>query len=412
MTLQIEKSPIVGSLREPITPEGRDLLDIVTTHLPAIGAVAAENDRQGTFPAAVFEGLRKDGVMGGTVPTEFGGFGVGCMHDVALVLMKVAEADASTALALHMQLSRGLTLAYEWRRGSSVARSLAERVLRKMGTEGAVVCTGVKDAPKGGIVTTLLPAEGGGWTLSGRKTLVSLAPIATDFAIYARAHVPDGPPRYALAVLPRQSPGLTVLDNWDGLGMRASGTVDIVFDNCPIAPEDVLLREVAGERNIAILAGQTVSSIAMLGIYTGVAQAARDLAVGQLKRRGKVTSGAVRTLVAEMDARLFTLRSSVAGALAVADALAYDEVTDPAERGLQMMTPFQCAKLMVNRLAPAIVSDCLTVVGGASYSGSNPLSRLYRDVRAGGFMQPYTYPDAVDYLSGQVFGPLDEGQQG
>jgi alkylation response protein AidB-like acyl-CoA dehydrogenase len=109
----------------------------------------------------------------------------------------------------------------------------------------------------------------------------------------------------------------------------------------------------------------------------------------------------VRTLVAEIDARLYALSTTAGAALVNADAYSDDMGADPAERGRAMMTPFQCAKLMVNRLAAEILNDCLTVVGGAAYAGDHSLARLYRDVRAGWFMQPYTYVDGVDYLSGR-----------
>ncbi|GAA3507451.1 acyl-CoA dehydrogenase family protein [Streptomyces showdoensis] len=394
---------VAPDLREPRTASGRALLGLLEGHLPAVRAGAGRADRAGAFPAEVFAGLRAEGVLGATVPTGLGGLGVGSLHDVCLALTTVAEADASTALALHMQLSRGLTFAHEWRHGDGPARALAERLLRGMGSGEAVVCTTVKDAGGGKVVTRLRPAPDGGWLLSGRKTLASMAPIATDFVVSARVEV-AGVVRSAAAVLPRTAPGLRVLDNWDGLGMRASGSVDVLLEDCPVRAEDVFLRGPVGERSDAALAGQTVSSITMLGIYVGVAQAARDHVVAELARRGGLPAAgaATRTLIAEIEARLYALRTTVAGTLTVADHLAYAFDADPAERGRRMMLDFQRAKLMVNRLAPEIVSDCLSVIGGASYSGTHPLARLYRDVRAGAFMHPFTYPDAVDWLSEAV----------
>ncbi|MGH3939762.1 MAG: acyl-CoA dehydrogenase family protein [Pseudonocardiaceae bacterium] len=400
MTGQVGTTSVRGEIRAPITAEGRTLLDLLAGHLPRIQAGAGEHDRAGAFPTAVFEEMRKDGVLGATVPAELGGLGVGCLHDVALGLLKVAETDASTALALHMQLSRGLTLTYEWRHGSATARVLAERMLRAMGSGEAVVCTTVKDSPR--IVTTLTPNGADGWLLNGQKILASMAPIATHFVISAQARPEGRAPRWAAAVVSRHHPGLTVLDDWDGLGMRASGSVGLTMRNCAVPFKDVLVRGPVGEQDDAALAGQTVSSITMLGIYLGVAQAARNLAVGALIRRGGTPEGAFRTLIAEIDARLYALRTTVATALLNADELSADVDRDPAERGRQMMVPFQSAKLMVNRVAPEIVADCLTLVGGASYTGGHPLARLYRDVRAGGFMHPYTYPDAVDFLSAQA----------
>ncbi|MEU3568241.1 acyl-CoA dehydrogenase family protein [Kitasatospora sp. NPDC036755] len=396
---------VTADLRTPRTAAGRALLDRLTGHLPAIRDGARPADREGAFRTEVFAALRAGGVLGATVPRELGGLGVTSLHDVALALTTVAEADASTALALHMQLSRGLTFTHEWRHGDDGPRALAERLLRGMGSGEAVVCTTVKDAPGGRVATRLRPAPDGGWVLTGRKTLASMAPFATDFVVSAQVEV-AGVARSAAAVLSRGTPGLTVLDNWDGLGMRASGTVDVVLEDCPIRAGDVFLRGPVGEQSDASLAGQTVSSITMLGIYAGVAQAARDVVVAELAKRGGLSAAAAatRTLLAEIEARLYALRTTVAGTLSVADWLAYGFDGDPAERGRRMMADFQCAKLMVNRLAPDIVSDCLVVIGGASYAGAHPLSRLYRDVRAGAFMHPFTYPDAVDWLSEAVLG--------
>lgn len=399
LTCAAPKAP--GELREPVTGAGAVVLDLLAGQLPLIAAGADEHDRHGTFPSDVFAAFARNGLMGATVPAELGGLGLDRLSDVALALCVLAEADASTALALHVQWSRGLTLAYEWRHGSTEARELAERLLRLMATGEAAVCGAVKDHPAA--LTTISRDGADGWVVSGHKTLVSMAPIATHFFVYAQRELPDGRTVLAAPVLCRDTPGLTVLDTWDGLGMRASGTMDIVLDNCSVAEGSVLHRGPVGAREDAVLAGQTVSSITMLGIYTGIAQAARDHVVSALRRR-PAPPAAARTLLAEVDARLYSLRASVAAALANADVWSADRSCDPDERGRRMMIPFQCAKMTVNKLGLAIVNDCLTLVGGAAYSGAHPLSRLYRDVRAGWFMQPYTYLDGVDFLSGQALG--------
>lgn len=389
-------------LAEPVTDEGRCLVELIEARLPEVAAGAADNDRDARFPVEVFEAFGKDGVLGATVPRELGGLGVDRLHDVALGLRNLAKVDASTALALHVQFSRGLTLTYEWQHGTPQAQALAERLLRGMATGERLVCGAVKDHHSA--VTTLAPDGNGGWVLSGRKTLVSMAPIATDFVVYAQWRAEHGPVLLTAPVVSREAPGLEVLDDWDGLGMRASGTLDVVFDDCPVAAEDVLMRGPLDAADDAALAGQTVSSITMLGIYAGIAEAARDLAVRHGGKRATASSAAVRTLVAEIDARLFALRATAGTALAEADLLSTVLFGDLAERGRRMMRAFQYAKMIVNELGLKIVNDCLTVVGGSTYVNAHPLSRLYRDIRAGWFMQPYTYPDGVDFLSAQALG--------
>ncbi|MGW4461157.1 acyl-CoA dehydrogenase family protein [Micromonospora sp. NPDC004704] len=389
-----------GALRSPLTAEGRVLLDLAAPYVPQIRAEAEENDRLAAFPVETFAAFAKNGLMGATVPTELGGLGVTRLHDVATALATVAEADASTALAWHVQLSRGLTLTWEWRNGTPPVRVMAEQLLRSMASGRAAVCGAVKDHHSA--VTTLTRDGSGRWSLSGRKTLVSMTPIATHFFVHAQTRVDGEPPMLTVAMLPRDTPGLTVLTDWNGLGMRASGTADIAFDNCPVSDDDVLPRRSLGGRNDAVLAGQTVSSITMLGIYTGISQAARDIAVARCAGGSGQPPAAAATLLAEIDARLFALRATAGTALTDADTASADHSGDPAERGRRMMTPFQYAKMIVNKMSLGIVNDSLTIVGGMAYSAAHPLARLVRDVRAGWFMQPYTYPDGVNYLTAQA----------
>ncbi|MEU6703767.1 acyl-CoA dehydrogenase family protein [Streptomyces wuyuanensis] len=394
--------PHLAGLDAPVTPEGRRLLDVLDRHLARIAEVSAAHDREGTFPTEVFRALRSDGVLSATVPRELGGMGVGSVHDVALAVMRVAEADASTALCLHMQLCRGITMSYELRHSTPAGQALAERILRLMGAGDAIVSGALKDA---GQVTELRPDGEGGWLLSGRKILVSMAPIATHFVVATRTRPGSGPPRGASAFLEAGTRGLTAPDNWDGMGMRASASTEVVFDDCPVPEEDLFLRGPVGEVNHAAMAGQTVSSIGLLGVYAGIAQSARDIAVAGVRRRGGTPAAAVRTMVAELDVKLYSLRTALGAALLHTDHHAARTTDDPAERGLRMIAAFQYAKLVVNRNAAAVVEDCMTLAGGASFTAGHPLARRYRDVRAGWFMQPFTYADAVDHLSAHALGP-------
>jgi alkylation response protein AidB-like acyl-CoA dehydrogenase len=391
-----------ATLHSPLTTAGHVLLDLVGKHLPQIRAGAEEHHHRSTFPMGTFEAFRTDGLMGATVPAELGGLGVSRLYDVATGLAAVAEADASTALAWHVQLSRGMTLAWEWQHGTPPVRALAGELLRAMARREAAICGAVKDHRTA--VTALTRDGSGQWSLSGRKTLVSMTPIATHFFVHAQTQVDHEPPMLAVVVLPRDTPGLSVLDEWDGLGMRASGTADVAFDRCPVSPTQVLSRRAVGGHSDAVLAGQTVSSITMLGIYVGIAQAAREIAVARCAGGSGRPPAAAATLLAEIDARLYALRAAAGAALCDADVRSADLTGDPAERGRRMMTPFQCAKMIVNRLSLDIVNDSLTIVGGASYAADHPLARLVRDVRAGWFMQPYAYVDGVDYLSAQALG--------
>ncbi|SCD60618.1 acyl-CoA dehydrogenase family protein [Streptomyces sp. DvalAA-19] len=406
MTPHAASRPPLCDLGAPITSEGARLLEIIGRHLPRIADGAAEHDRAGTFPEDVFRALRDDGVLAATVPVKFGGLGVSSVHDVCLAIMRIAEADASTALSLHMQLCRGITMSYEREHSTPSGQALAERILTLMGTGDAVISGALKDGRR---TTELRPAARGGWLLTGAKILVSMAPVATHFVVAAPARPTTGPDRLAAAFLSAGTVGLSVPDDWDGMGMRASASSSVVFDDCPVPEDDLFLRGPVGEVNHAAFAGQTVSSIGLLGVYAGIAQSARDIAVAGVRRRGGTPASAVRTLVAEMDVKLYTLRSALAAALINTEYHGQRTEGDPAERGRRMMAPFQQAKLVVNRCASGIVEDCMTLAGGASFTAGHPLGRRHRDVRAGWFMQPFTYADAIDHLSAWALEPDQHG---
>ncbi|MFH9138835.1 acyl-CoA dehydrogenase family protein [Streptomyces sp. NPDC017524] len=392
---------MAGALTEPLTPQGHALLEILDRHLPGMASGTTAHDRDGTFPLDVFQRLGDDGVLGATVPPELGGLGVSSVHDVCLAVKRIAETDASVALSLHMQFSRGITMSYEREHGTGTGPALAERLLRLMGTKKALISGALKDA---GVTTELVPAADGGWRLTGRKILVSMAPFATHFVVAAQTRPTSGNPLTASAFLPAGTPGLKAPDNWNGMGMRASASTEVLLQDCPVPASDVFVRGPAGVRNDAAMAGQTVSSIGLLGVYAGIAQAARDFTVTGIARHGGEPAAAVRTLIAELDVKLYTLRTALAAALAHTDHHAHRTTGDPDERGRLMMAPFQYAKLIVNRTAASIVEDCMTLVGGASFTADHPLSRHYRDVRAGWFMQPFTYADAIDHLSAHALG--------
>ena len=74
------------------------------------------------------------------------------------------------------------------------------------------------------------------------------------------------------------------------------------------------------------------------------------------------------------------------------------------ERGHELMTDYQTAKLVVNKHAIEIVSQAMDLSGGGGFMARNPLSRLYRDVRAGPFMQPYSPIDAREYMGKVLLG--------
>lgn len=385
----------LDGLRRPMTVEGSEVLERLAPALHVLKRQSVECDSAAKFPEATFDLLRREGVLSATVPARFGGGGVTSLHDVALLLARLAEVDAGAALAAHMQFSRGLTLTFEVEHGQERTRPLAGSLLRGMGDGDLVIASATKDVG----IPTRLTSTPDGLRLTGRKILVSSATIATSFVVQTTGAF-EGRERDLAVLVGARDVGVGVRDEWDGIGMRTSGTCSLELVDVHVNPEHVFDRGPVDESSDVGLAGQTISSIAMLGINVGLAQKARDLVVSHFQ--GREIPAAVSASLASMESRLFGVRAAVLLALLNADSLSHDFTGDLEARGRSMMTLFQQAKALVNSDGMALVEEAMRLIGGSTYTASHPLWRISRDMRANMFAHPYNYINQVDYLSEQA----------
>jgi alkylation response protein AidB-like acyl-CoA dehydrogenase len=154
-------------------------------------------------------------------------------------------------------------------------------------------------------------------------------------------------------------------------------------------------------------------AMGLSGVFLGLAEAARDYVVASVKTRRHGSTGpllaerhAVQHAIADIEVDLAAARAMLARTMTLADGLfqAYPAGSVPMAELHEAMKDFQCAKLVVTRNAVNIVDRALTVSGGAGYLSKNLLSRLYRDVRAGPFMQPFSPNEAYAYIGRVTLG--------
>jgi alkylation response protein AidB-like acyl-CoA dehydrogenase len=250
------------------------------------------------------------------------------------------------------------------------------------------------------------PVEGG-WRLDGRKSFGTLSPVADVMLVMCRRRRDDGSYRSGNAIVFRGTPGQTVLDNWDALGMRASGSHDIVYDNCVIAQEQFIEQSDWGELDEGRLIIGTGSNLGLVGAFVGIAEAARDIVAAMLGQRTKQPTRrplaerhGIRHGMGELEIELNTCRAHLAWMGAQVDDLLVDRPVASVSLAEMhdLMAAFQASKLTAQRSAINVVDKALQLSGGAGYVSTNPLARLYRDVRAGPFMQPLSANDAHEYI--------------
>ncbi|GHF36036.1 hypothetical protein GCM10018790_12540 [Kitasatospora xanthocidica] len=373
----------------PRTPEGRSAAERAEACLAEVAADAERHDRDGSYVTEAHRALAAAGLMGATVPAAHGGLGVRSLLDTAACLERIAFADASAALVLHMQLSRGLGLAA----GPSDPGS--EGLLRAMADGSAYVAGAATEAGAGyfTVRTTAEPKEDGPATVSGRKIMVSGAPAATHFAVRLRIRTPEGD-RLGSAVVPR-SAAVEVVDDWDGLGMRGSASTTVRFHDAEALPWSLAVRGPWGVHDPRALGGRMLSSGAMLGIYLGLATAAHHTLLTALRRAGADRPGAW------LDAAAIRSEQQLAGTRALVELfLSRLDGHDPADGpgSLALAREWQLCRLRSHDTALALSDLALSAAGAAAYRWGHPASRILRDARAGQYMQPYGPAQAAEFV--------------
>ena len=374
-----------------------------------LAANAALHDRDGSFPFEAIEALKAAGYFAAPVPIDLGGLGVCSAHDLVVASSRLARGDGSVAIGVNMHLiavanmerRRQVALAggHE-RRARAFAASLAQ-----ISRDGAVLAAAISEP--GQDLTrpaTVATRTGSGWRIDGHKLFCTMSPAATALYVAVTYQDAEGVERYAYAMVPSGTPGLVIHDDWDALGMRASGSNSVSFEGVALPESAVRGGFPAGdpipyiERNL--LAG-LFHAAASLGIAETADAIARGIAGrcddGNARQRMQVTDNALDLVAAR-------------GALSRACSLIDEHrATNPASDGTAeeltaLFAEAQSAKALVNEAAARIVDRALALSGGAGYLNGSPLARAYRDVRAGSFMHPLGSNRAYDYLGRVALG--------
>ena len=344
---------------------------------------APAHDRAGDFPHENFADLREAGFLALTAPRAHGGAELPLSRFLR-VQETLAAGDGSTALALNMHLIR---IGAE-RESPGWPRAWFDEVCRGAVAEGRLVNTaateeGLGSPAGGGMPETAAVAVEGGWLLNGRKTFVTLAPALWYVVVLARLEPPGGGPSEAVDFMVlRDDPGLRVDETWDALGMRASGSHDVVLEDVRLPADRLLARR--SERK-AGRAGSVWFALGVAATTIGVAAAARDHAVAFARERSPGGAGAsaaipgVRRRIARIDLLLQRSRALVADA-----ARAWEGRGQAgADAGMAPADRAAAAKLDALDNGIEAVDLAMRVVGGVSLQRRRPLERYYRDVRAG-----------------------------
>ena len=333
-----------------------------------IAGFTAGHDRDGTFVDEGLHALRAAGLLAAGVPAELGGGGAS-IRDITAVQRELARHCGSTALATSMHQHVVAFTAWRYRRDMPGA----EATLRRVADEGIVlVSTGGADQthPRGEATKV-----DGGYVVSGRKVFCSQSSAGTVMSTMFAYDDPEEGRRVLNMAVPIASEGVTVLGDWDSLGMRGTASNSIQLENVFVPDERVLANRPYGVIDPPL---QVIFSIAfpiISGVYLGVAEAAYEAAVDAAAT--KANDPIVQRQIGLMRHRLQVASWALDGAL--------DEVGDDPTPSVDRVAAVMAAKREIALAGIEVCDLAMEVGGGPAYFRGSVIERCYRDIRAAKF---------------------------
>ena len=381
------------------THAGARLVELAEALAEELATRAPLHDRDASFPHASIAALARERYFAAPIPVEYGGLGATSVHDVVVASSRLARGDASVAIGVNMHLVILMNIVRRWQ----IAVAAGEE--RRAGIFGASMGSIARDrviiaaaiSEHGQDLTrprTTATRTATGWRIDGRKAFCTMSPAATVLYTAVTFVDDDGVARYGYAQVPTDALGVEIGGDWDALGMRASGSHSITYDGVELPRSALPGGFLAGdsdaymERNLA--AGLFHASASL-----GIAESAAAAVASTLAARGEPDAHA-RTLLAQNVVELGAARATLGRSATLVDESDQDTATLFAET--------QAAKTFVNEASVRIVDRALALSGGAGYLSAHPLSRAYRDVRAGGFMHPLGANRAYELLGDLALG--------
>ena len=389
------------------TAAGRALVATAERLAEDFAVRAAAHDRDGSYPFESIDSLRHAGYFAAPVPEELGGLGVSSVHDVIVASGRLARGDASVAIGVNMHLVVVLSVARRWRMARAAGNARRERAfagsLRRIASDGIVMAAAMSE--RGQDLTrpvTEAVRTDGGWRIDGHKIFCTMAPAATILLTSVRFADDDGVERYAYVEIPADAPGVRINDDWDALGMRASGSHSVTFDGVEL-PAAALRGGFPTGRPVPYLERNLPSGLFHASASLGIAEAAFARAARPDRINGDARAP---MLVAESAIDLTASRATISRAAALIDEHhAANPTADGTDEEITaLFAEGQAAKTFVNEAATRVVDRALALSGGAGYLNGSPLARAYRDVRAGAFMHPLGANRAYDFLADVALG--------
>ncbi len=348
-------------------------------------AADADEDR---FVADNLKALKDAGLVEAGVPQELGGGGAS-IDELAEMLRVLAHHCASTALAFSMHTHQVAIPAWRWRHQKAMA---VEPLLKRIAGERIMLLSsGGSDWISG---SGKAEKVDGGYRITARKVFTSAAPLG-DLLMTGAICAETGEVLHF--GIPMNSPHVKVLDNWRTLGMRGTGSHDVMIEGHVVPDAAVALRRKAGEWHPLFQIIATIAFPLVYSVYLGVAESARDIAIGLAKKRRPDRH--VLALVGEMETALRAAQ------------MARQSMLDVVRRNApsaETINDVMIGRQLVGQNVLRVAELAIEAAGGAGFYRAQKLEKHFRDIQGARYHPLQSGPQA-EYAGAMALGlPIDK----
>jgi alkylation response protein AidB-like acyl-CoA dehydrogenase len=335
-----------------------------------IRPLVREMDEQAHVAAGLLPKLFDLGVMGIEVPEQYGGAGATFFHAV-LAVEALSRVDPAIGVLVDVQNTLVINALLRWANAD-----LKQRCLPRLAADtiGAFCLSEAGAGSDAFALATRAVEDGDGYRLTGRKLWITNANEAGLFLVLATVNPEAGYKGITAFVVERGTPGFTIGRKEDKLGIRASSTCELVFDDCPVAKANVL-----GEVGKGYKVAMETLNEGRVGIgaqMTGLAQGALDHTIAYVKERRQFDKAiadfqSVQFQIARMAADVETARLLTYNAARLRD------------QGRPFLQEAAICKLLTSEIAERVASAAINLFGGNGFVKEYPVEKLYRDAKIG-----------------------------
>jgi len=369
---------------------------------------SSKHDKEGSFPEENFQELKDHNLLCIMIPKHKGGMGADFLT-YTRALEQIARGDASTGLTFNMHNIAVGSLAELNIEGIGGSRGkkmndFIDWVYNEAITHKKLFASASSEPGIGAHLSkmkTLYKRTDDGFVINGVKNWVSMAGYADYYVVAAKKEGSESAvPAISYLIVEKENPNARVEFTWDVLGMRATSTNPVYFEDC-LVPKSALFLGNEGMALFKVAREPHWLVGGYVGVYLGICTAAFDFLVNYLKNRN---IPGTQTPLAD-DSRIQHKVGELYVQVAAAKASVYRAAKLVTEKpgSVKANTAIHQSKYIVSELGPSLTSDAIRLCGGSTIAKFMPLERYYRESRCGGLM-PATSDECLLYLGKAAFG--------